>query len=335
MTGQAWPAAQADTGDVHRALRAMLAALLVLVLATNLLSAWLRHVEAGIGCAPWPECYAQIDPASETLSEKPVSDALHPSQGIKRLHRTIATVLVLLVLLVIHQSRRHPHPDAFAAMLPYALGAVTLLLAVVGPASYLKTRPGIAATNLLGGMLMLAVTWRMWLGLGKQASTRIAAVPRRLVLAALAAVSLQIALGAWTSANFAGTVCEHALGCAAPAGGGFSPAAFWYLRELPVDALGHAASDADTWLIQHAHRAGAWLTAGLSAVLGLVLLKRRTSAIRGVLLIGLVAIQLVLGMTLVARALPMAAVLAHLLLATLLLLTLIDLAYRSRPHERS
>lgn len=336
VTAQPWQSTPADAGDEFRALRALLAALLVLVLATNLLSAWLRHAEAGVGCTPWPSCYARIDAPSTALSRPPIAVALQPADAVKQLHRTIATVLVVLVLLIIHQARRRQHGNSFEAMLPYALGAVTLLLAVVGPASYLKTRPGIAATNLLGGMLMLALTWRMLLGVRvRPAATT--AVPRALALAALGAVAVQVALGAWASANFAGTVCSRAIACAPPADAGMSVEAFWYLRALPVDGLGHAVIGADTWLIQHAHRAGA-VAAAIVLYVALTLRARRALPWHAAALTGLVGAQIVLGLVLVTRDLPMAAALAHLLLASLLVLTLIDLlhrTHRSRRHDRS
>jgi heme a synthase len=334
VTARVWRAGEGHVPDEVRGLRTMLAALLVLVLATNLLSAWLRHDEAGIGCTPWPACYAQLSPESATLSPQPVAAALQPSQVIKQMHRTIAMVLVVMVLLIIHRARRQRCATSFEAMLPYALGAVTLLLAVVGPASYLKTRPGIAATNLLGGMLMLAVTWRMLLAAWPSPPSREHHVPRTLVLIALGTLSLQIALGAWTSANFAGTVCARAFACAPPADGSMSPAAFWYLRELPVDAFGRAVAGADAWLIQHAHRAGAWVTAAIVGYLGLTLLRQRVLPLHGAALLGLIGVQIGFGLVLVTRNLPMAAILTHLLLATLLVLVLIDLAYRSRRHER-
>lgn len=335
MTARAWQALQHDARDSRRVLQVLLTALLVLVLATNLLSAWLRHGEAGIGCSPWPECYAHIEASSATLSKQPVAQALQPSQVVKRLHRTIAMVLVALVLLVIHQARRDQRLNTFEATLPYALGALTLLLAVVGPASYLKTRPGIAATNLLGGMLMLALTWRLLLGVRSAHPGCHREVPRTLVLAAFTALAVQIALGAWASANFAGTVCDRAAGCAPPADGSGTLSAFWYLRELSVDAVGRVTVDADTWLIQHAHRAGAWVSGAVIGYLGLTLLKRRALPLHGAALLALIGLQIVIGLVLVTRNLPMTAILSHLCLATMLVLVLIDLAYRSRHHEPS
>jgi heme a synthase len=323
------------TRDAHRVLQVLLVALLVLVLATNLLSAWLRHEEAGIGCSPWPECYARIDASSAALSNQPVAQALQPSQAVKQLHRTIAMVLVALVLLVIHQARSQRRLDAFEAMLPYVLGALTLLLAVVGPASYLKTRPGIASTNLLGGMLMLAVVWRLLLGVRSSQARCNRDVPRALVLTALAVLAVQIALGAWASANFAGTVCNRAPGCAPPADGAGSLSAFWYLRELSLDSLGRVAVDADTWLIQHVHRAGAWVSGAVIGYLGLTLLRRRVLPLHGAALLALIGLQIVIGLVLVTWNLPMTAILTHLCLATVLVLVLIDLAYRSRHHEQS
>jgi heme a synthase len=301
--------------------------LVVLVLATNQLSAFLRLQEAGVGCQPWPDCYARIGVETERPD---LQAALTPHQGIKRAHRLVAAVMVLVVLVILHQSRQQ-RLAGVDATLPYAIAAVMLLLAVVGPASYLKTLPAIATANLLGGMVLLGLSWR-WLMAVRRPWTAPGA--GLLALAGLGAVLAQSALGAWTSANFAAAACGGVVACALPEGDGLRLQAFNYFRELPLDATGRVLMGTDAWLIHHAHRAGAWL-ASLVLVIVAIRLPRRDPRYthHGAIVLTLLALQIGIGLLGVANQLPLAAVLAHNLLAALLVVVFVDIGYRTVPHD--
>lgn len=304
-------------------------ALLIAVFATNVLSAYLRHREAGLGCTPWPACYGVIDPAARDANRpQPVIAALKPDLVIKQAHRTVAGVLVVLVLLVLNACRKLTHLTGMERILPYAIAAVTLLLAVVGPASYLKTWPAIAAANMLGGLVMLAVTWRLLLGLwrvDRRSDPRVG----HLATMALTAVSVQIALGAWTSANFAGAACAGLSDCAMPAGTTPGPGAFWYLRELSVDAVGRIETDGNAWLVHIAHRAGAVIAAIATGVLLLAMLSARPLRLTAALLGIALATQVGLGIFGVSNELPLAVVLLHNAGAAALVLLLVWIRYRA------
>jgi cytochrome c oxidase assembly protein subunit 15 len=328
------PAPGVQAGDAQpreRRAALLVLALLVAVFATNVLSAYLRHREAGLGCTPWPSCYGVIDAeARDANRPQPVVAALNPDLLIKQAHRTVAGVLVVLVLLVLNECRRMPRLTAFERNLPYAIAAVTLLLAVVGPASYLKTRPAIATANMVGGLVMLAVTWRLLLGLwqvDRLADPRI----RRLATIALTAVGVQVGLGAWTSANFAGAACTGLTDCGMPAGVAPGPGAFWYLRELSVDAAGRIETDANAWLVHVAHRAGAVIAAVATAFLLLATRRERTLTSATWLLAAALATQVALGIAGVSSELPLAVVLLHNAGAAALVLILVWVRYRVQP----
>ncbi|MCB1686627.1 MAG: COX15/CtaA family protein, partial [Pseudomonadales bacterium] len=182
--------------------------LLAAILSINLLSSYIRHHEAGLDCDPWPACYGVIGvPTAAASAETAIEQALTPAQSAKRAHRAIATALVVLVLVVTFHARSRLPTAGSAALLPYLLIAVVLFLSVIGPASYLKTLPAVASANLIGGMVLLALTWILWLITGQPAAAPPVPLSSTLVRVALAALSVQIALGSWVSANFAGTAC--------------------------------------------------------------------------------------------------------------------------------
>jgi heme A synthase len=110
-----------------------LLALLTATLCINLLSGYIRHTEAGLACANWPECYARVGAMIVPPDNEAVA-ALTPTDLAKQAHRAIATLLVVLVLLVVYHARQQSLPG-ISAFLPYAIVAIMLLLAVVGPAS--------------------------------------------------------------------------------------------------------------------------------------------------------------------------------------------------------
>lgn len=302
-------------------LTACVGLLVFATLAMNLLSAVIRHEEAGVGCAPWPACYAHIGPAlSPQSAVAATSHALTPTQTIKRAHRAIATTLVLLVLLVTYLARTRGLPPP-ARFVPQLLIAVVLLLAVIGPASYRKTLPAIAALNLIGGMTVLALGYWLWLVLRNTTPLRVAP---QLARWAFAIVVLQLVLGGWMSANFAGAACSGLWQCGEAGFTGKPLQALWFWRELAVDETGRVIMDVSQQFIQVAHRCGALVTAFAVGALGIALHRSGGLAARwGHVLAALLIAQLCLGTVAVVQGLSMPVVLAHNLTASALLLAMV------------
>jgi cytochrome c oxidase assembly protein subunit 15 len=306
--------------------------LLTATLLINLLSSYIRHVEAGLGCDEWPDCYGRVG-APIAPAQGDALAALTPTETAKRAHRTIATVLVGLVLWAVYQARQLPLRGT-AQFLPYLLLGVIVLLSVIGPASYLKTSPAIASVNMLGGMALLALTWLLWLEM---------APPRESVAAlnlwatvALAVLLVQIALGTWVSANFAGAACSGLLACQQHEGDSNVWSSFWYFRELDLDGSGRIMMDSTQVVIHQLHQLGAAVTT--IVLVGFSALAIRASGLMarwGVALLGVLTVQLVLGLAALTQGLPLFVVLAHNIVASLLLLCVLRMKLLARVPSPS
>jgi len=320
-----------DNTDITKAKRLIvcIALLLATTLAMNLLSALIRHQEAGLGCAEWPQCYGVVGKAAVPASVAAAAAyALTPTATFKRAHRVIATGLVVLVLSIVYLTRQRAPLPGFGQFLPQLLIAVVLLLALIGPATYRKTLPVIATVNLLGGMALLALGYWLWLVV-RAVPMRYA--PTRLPCWALTIVIAQVALGGWVSANFAGTACTGLWQCpgAESAGAGMHGFSFW--RELALDKVGRVAMDNSQLFIQGAHRIVALLCAATVGALGVSLWRRGGAFAKdAIVLFGLLALQIGLGVVAATQGLALAVVLAHNVVASLLLLTVLRCALLSR-----
>lgn len=215
----------------------------------------------------------------------------------------------------------------FQAML--GMWTVTLLL-----------KPIIVMGHLLGGMTMLALLWWLYLR-GRPRRLAVAPEPeyRRLATIALIVLACQIALGGWTSANYAALACPDFPTCqgelwpAADFGEGF---VLW--RGLGVDYEGGVLDITARVAIHLAHRIGALITL---FVLGFVVMRmlrapflgalRVAAAVTGLLLLA----QLGLGIGIVLTQLPLPAATAHNGIAALLLLSVVTLNHLARPRSGS
>lgn len=313
---------------------------LVVLLATifiNLLSAYIRHIEAGLDCQPWPECYAIIGEMVVAEDNSVIAQkALAPTDIAKKMHRTIATVLVIAVLLLLNESRKPGVMRGASPPLPYMLLAIILLLAVIGPASYLKTMPIIAVLNLAGGLALMAVCWWLYLQLVHQPKIAPDTAPpvwlHKLWLTILLLIILQILLGSWVSANFAADVCSGLLSCQeSPQDAVSGSNSSWYFRELILDPDGKVIFDSSTMTIHIAHRIGA-------IILGLFLLAAafisiKYEKINGRLVLLLFSLQVSFGAFSVLFDLPLILVMAHNFNATILLMAILKLYFKLKPDH--
>ena len=125
---------------------------LVLTLTVVILSAGIRLDKAGIGCREWPACYGrigEIDPGA--------SSATGPANIA---HRLVASTLAVTVLLLNLFAAFGGRPKAG----PLLLLGLTAFLSVIGIWSEGLQRPAVVLGNVLGGMAMLAVAWRIAVG---------------------------------------------------------------------------------------------------------------------------------------------------------------------------
>jgi cytochrome c oxidase assembly protein subunit 15 len=198
----------------------------------------------------------------------------------------------------------------------------------------LLVKPLIVVAHLLGGLTTLALAF--WLILeARRAGSRSAPRPRRRVhgpaLAALVVLACQIALGGWTSSNYAALACPDLPGCLGqlwPEQADFSEA-FVLWRGLGVNYEG-GVLDAEARVAIHVvHRLGALIT----LIVVIVVAGRATRRVlhppsvvmAGWLVIGAVSLQMILGVSTVWFGLPLAVATAHNGGAALLLLAIVNL----------
>lgn len=129
--------------------------LALLSLAVVGISAWLRLAGAGLGCPDWPACYAGLL----------AGDKYVPPAGGRMLHRIVATSALLLAIYACWRSLK-PTPLPQVARQAFRLLGLMLLLAVVGIWSSDPGRVWANFINLLGGLALVVLAWRVVLATG-------------------------------------------------------------------------------------------------------------------------------------------------------------------------
>ncbi len=310
-------------------------------LVVVVLGAYVRLTHAGLGCPDWPGCYGQLIgiPAGE---EALAGNAAYPERPVdvgkawrEMVHRYAAGILGLVVLgLTIAAWSRH---RAGLPVVPTtALLALIIFQSLLGMWTVtLLLKPMVVTAHLLGGMATISLLW--WLALGRPAGaggTESSPRPRLQAGIGIAMGVLlgQIALGGWTSANYAALACTGFPGCytheAWPAMD-FSEA-FVLWRGIGIDyeggVLHHPAREA----VHMTHRIGALVVLAVVGTLGFRLLGQAAPVLRGLggLLLVLLAVQIALGTANVLMSLPLPVAVAHNGVAALLMLTLVTLLHR-------
>jgi cytochrome c oxidase assembly protein subunit 15 len=304
---------------------------IVMALGVVMLGAYTRLTDAGLGCPDWPGCYGQFV----------VLPLQHAQDFIKAwtemAHRyaagTLVSLIVILLISILRSTLRTPLTQRVSLLLFGLLG----FQAALGMWTVtLKLLPIVVMGHLLGGILIFSsliylraaistlqpkanTLWRMMVNLG------------------LVIVSLQIALGGWVSANYAGIACVGFPQC----NGHWLPAmdwthAFQLFSPLNENYQGGLLSHPARVTIQVAHRVGALITLLYLLTLSIVYTQRapnkaqqRVAALLGVLVIA----QCTLGITNVVYFLPLPVAVLHNGVAALLLANLVTLRYLTGKYK--
>ena len=220
-------------------------------------------------------------------------------------------------------------------------GALTLMVIVFQALLGMWTvtwllKPVVVMAHLLGGLLTFSLlVWMAWRATGVPIRLAEAVTVRRLVIAAIVLLGVQIALGGWTSANYAALAC----GTDFPTcNRQWWPAmdfreAFVLWRGLGIDYEGGVLGGQALVAVQVAHRMMAVVV--FVYLLGLAARLLRTPGMRGwaTMLVVLTLAQVALGITNVKLSLPLWAAVAHNAGAALLLFVLVTLLARLRTPE--
>jgi heme a synthase len=226
--------------------------------------------------------------------------------------------------------------------------AVVIFQALLGKWTVtMLLKPVIVMGHLLGGMLTFSLlAWMAWRATHLPIVLAHATALRRWVLAALAVLAVQIALGGWVSANYAALACgaggwttaePHWIDFPRCVGQWWPPAdwreGFVLWRGVGVDYEGGVLDGAARIAIQMAHRLFA--VVAFAVLLGLSWRLLRTPGLRtwAVVLALLTVAQVLLGVLNVKLSLPLPVAVMHNGGAALLLFVLVTLLARLRRPD--
>ena len=333
--------------SVARSIRRLCVLGVVLCFAVVVLGAYVRLTAAGLGCPDWPGCYGHLTPAGAQAAG---STAAFPGQPFEpgkawreMIHRyavgTLSVIIVLLTALAIGTRRQR----VLSVPLALALFATLIMQAALGMLTVTwRLNPLIVTLHLLFGMTTLALLWWLLLSLPRGAialqvgahavgagSARSLALARRLALLGLIVLALQIALGGWTSSNYAAVACPDFPTCQ----NAWWPRsdyrhAFVLWHGLNIDYEGGVLDNAARVAIHFTHRLGALITTLVLTLAAALVLRRRGLSGAGLPACALLAallLQLSLGVSMVMRGFPLALATAHTAGAALLLLATLGL----------
>ena len=197
-------------------------------------------------------------------------------------------------------------------------------------------KPVVVMVHLLGGLTTFSLlTWIAWRATGIPIRSGEAGRLRRLLLIGLVLLAIQIALGGWTSANYAALACGTDFPKCA---GQWWPAhdfreGFVLWRGIGVDYEGGILDNEARIAIQLAHRLMALVVVGHLLALAARLLRSPGLRGWGTLLGALVLLQFGLGIANVVMSLPLHVAVTHNAGATALLFVLVTLLARLRAPD--
>ena len=197
-------------------------------------------------------------------------------------------------------------------------------------------KPVVVMGHLLGGLTTFSLlTWIAWRATGIPIRSGEAGRLRRLLLIGLVLLAIQIALGGWTSANYAALACGTDFPKCA---GQWWPAhdfreGFVLWRGIGVDYEGGILDNEARIAIQLAHRLMAVVVVGHLLALAARLLRSPGLRGWGTLLGALVLLQFGLGIANVVMSLPLHVAVTHNAGATALLFVLVTLLARLRAPD--
>lgn len=291
-------------------------ALTVLSVMVVLVSAYIRLDGAGLGCADWPACYAQL------LASEPQA----PQYGFVRLlHRVTATVALLLACFLVWHCLR-PQPIQPAARHAVLLLLLMLVLSALGIWSSDPRLPLVNFLNIMGGFGLVTFAWRVVLASGPAPRLEALSSPGVLLRLGVATLSVTVMLGAWIGASYAAASCVSVPHC----GGVWWPPTEGWSALNPLVKLAGAASSGDAGgvTLHLLHRYSALATLLLLGSAGLQALAHDVTrrAAQAVLL--LLAAEIVLGVTTVVSGFSLVLAVSHGMCAAGLLVAVVTLLRR-------
>ena len=308
------------------------------------LGAFTRLVHAGLGCPDWPTCYGhywvpntaeEIHVANQVFIETPVqTEKTWPEQ----IHRIFASSLGLLMIALVVIAIRNRKIESQPLKLPIFMLGFVVLQGLFGMWTVtLLLWPQVVTLHLLGGFTTLSLLWLLLQRLGNfgwrvdQVSFEAISKLRGLAVVGLLVVILQIALGGWTTSNYAALACADLPTCHNE----WLPpmdfaAGFDFFQKIGPNYLGGQMDNQARTAIHFLHRVGAIVTTGMLLFLAVSLFLTRARVARSMacLLCAVLLTQVALGLSNVFFALPLPVAVAHNAFGAMLLLVMVTVNHR-------
>ena len=313
-----------------------------LTLCVVVFGAYVRLTDAGLGCPDWPGCFGTLTvPESEVAIME--AQGLYPGSIVEigkawreMIHRYLAGILGLLILLISFISYKIRHELKVKITLPFAILALVIFQATLGMWTVTQLlKPAIVTAHLMGGMTILALlTYLTHRHLGAVSNTIVIEPGIKFYIRfGFVLLFIQILLGGWTSTNYAALACTDFPTCHGSLmpdmdfKNGFNP-----FRELGMTASGEGLSIEALQAIQWVHRLGAVaLTAYLIFMAYLLRNYPSTRFYRNLLLLVLL-LQVIIGIANLVMYLPLLLATLHNLGAALLVIIMVIINSRITPQ---
>jgi cytochrome c oxidase assembly protein subunit 15 len=303
----------------------------LLAAAVVVLGAWVRLTDAGLGCPDWPGCYGHVYPNAghaDAQSGFQFGKALH-----EMIHRYFAGTLMVTIAILLAWAVRF-RKDRGLPLIPVAmLFVIVCLQGALGALTVtLLLKPLIVTAHLLGGLTTLGILWWLSLTPPEHPLTEREPALQKYALVGLTALILQIALGGWTSTNYAAVACPDFPTCQHS----WWPQmdfrdAFVLWHGLKMDYEGGVLANPARIAIHFTHRLGALVAGSILLSLGVAAaLSAKSGAGRrlewaGRLVILAVALQISIGVATVHWGVPLPLATLHNAGAAFLVVSLVTL----------
>lgn len=292
---------------------------IVLALCVISLGAYVRLSDAGLGCPDWPGCYGKLLGVPDSHHEVNAAQAAFPHAPVEAakawkemIHRYLAGILGLVIATLAVLAVWPRRQDRVAPQI--ILVGLVLVQAALGMLTVTwLLKPVIVTMHLLGGMLILATLVGMR---ASNSALRVNATTVAMKKAALIVTALiltQIALGGWTSANYAAMACADYPLCQ----GQWIPAdmdwshAFVFNRALGQTSDGQMLSLQTLTAIHWTHRCFALVVLAACVAFALRLKNQDDTRAMGNLLLIAVIAQVLLGISNVWLQWPLSLAVLH------------------------